>query len=290
MAAVADVYDDIEPRIRSELQTTGEMGPEDLPVSENQTEFMELFARRNPDATFEEDGPRLTVSETESFDLEVVVRFEEGGEKRPATIRVDGPTVNETRDIETHLAEEVPFQDVPPGTYDVEVKSSVSGLGASTTSVTVDGDTTADLEIPEVALRERVCADVDVAIDDFVEDLGPQLSERFESDGYVTSNMDLGMAAEYLPCLLVTWAEETGKEAIELDDGIAVFTADEIGPELENVIEFNLERGEPISLDEIQTEFLSNRVPKEVITGVFETLSVDENIVIKDDKLQYEDT
>ena len=84
----------------------------------------------------------------------------------------------------------------------------------------------------------------------------------------------------YVPCLLVLWAERSDHTAIENTDGtIIVYDSDRLRQELTNVLTYNLDKGETISLDGLRERFLSAPVPDSEIKSLINTNNEDGMIV-----------
>lgn len=273
-AAVVDAYDDVAETIEERLRSNGEVTGDDLPVR-HASEFLGLYYRRNPNVEFDERRPALRLGDVERHDLEVDVTYERGGPVRTATIELVANGSTRSRTVETRVADSVVFDDVPAGTHTVEATPGDDDFRPVTREVEVSGGTSVSVEFLERGLRERVCEDIDDDMSEYLPEVAPRLTERFEEVSYVSTSMDLPVRDSHAPCLLAIWAEENGYDAV-LDDGdVVVYERDQLRRELENVVDYNLDPGESLSFDEARRNFLSVAVSDSVIRDVVSELEHD---------------
>lgn len=285
-AAVVDAYDDIADSIEAELEASGEVRADDLPVR-NASEFLGLYYRRNDAVEFDPAVPVLRRGDVETHDLTVDVAYERGGEKRTATLSLSGAGYEETATVETRVAGTASFADVPAGEHTLEAEPGDDAFGTIERSVRVDGDATVEVEFTEQSLRERVCSDTDADMSEHLSELRPRLEELFEDEGHVSTAMDLPVRSSHAPCLLAVWAENDGYDATETDDGeVVVFERERLERELTNVVRYNLEPGERLTFDELERNFLTAPVPRSVIRAVIADVGEEHSVTTSGDAIE----
>lgn len=284
-ADVAQGYDEMSERIESVLRSSGRVTPADLPVKRHEDQFMGLYAREHDGVTYDPDEPVLTADSTETYTVEVRAKFESGGSERDVTVGLDGDGRADSETVTTPLTAKAVFEDVPYGEYTVRAEPAPEDSATAEETVQVDEDTEVRLEMADVSLRERVCADVGPELDQFVADLGPKLSDRFEADGYLDTGMSYSIDDEYVPCLLVTWASREGHDVVETDDGILVYDDDLLTGELENVVRYNLDAGEEMSFERLRVDFLSVPAPDAAIRELVAESAADESVSLTENAL-----
>ncbi|ELY65898.1 hypothetical protein [Natrinema versiforme] len=285
-AAVVGAYDDVAETIEAELEASGEVTDDDLPVR-NADEFLGLYYRRNEGVELDPDVPVLRPGDVETHDLSVDVAYERGGTKRTATLSLSGSGYDETATVETRVAGSTTFADVPAGSYALEAEPGDDAFAPIEREVRVDGGTTIEIEFSEQSLRERVCADTDTDMGEHLSELRPRLEELFEDEGHVSTAMELPVRSAHAPCLLAVWAETDGYDATETGDGeIVVFERDQLERELTNVVRYNLEPGERLSFDDLERNFLTAPVPRSVIRDVIADLSEEHSVTTSGDAIE----
>jgi len=265
-ASVARSYGDIEGVIDEELRATAEVTADDLPVKEAGA-FMELYARSNPEATYEPDGPALVAAgDGESYDVTVFAQFDEGGPKRGVDVEIEGTAYDESEHVRTHLAEEVTFADVPRGEYTVRADPDPDDYRTPEETVRVEDDARVELTMAEVGLREQVCAGVEDDIREYLPELRDDLRDRYDDDGYLSASMDYPVTDDYVPCLLALWAEEADLSVTRTDaDGVVAYDRAQLTQEVEMVVQHNLDDGERMPYDDLRDRFLSAPLPDDVV-------------------------
>ncbi|SER37555.1 hypothetical protein [Natrinema salaciae] len=285
-AAVVDAYDDVAETIAAELEASGEVTDDDLPVR-NAEEFLGLYYRRNESVELDPNVPVLRVGDVETNDLTVEIAYERGGAERTATLTLSGAGYDETATIATRVAGTTTFTDVPTGSYELSGTPGDDAFAPIERSVRVDGETTVSVEFAEQSLRERVCSDTSADMDDHLSELRPRLEELYDADGYVSTAMELPVRASHAPCLLAVWAESDGYDATETSDGeIVVFERDRLERELTNVVRYNLESGDRLPFDELERNFLTAPVPRSVIRDAVADLSGEHSVTTTDDAIE----
>lgn len=287
-ADVVSGYDHVREVIESELRKTGEITGDDLPVREHHDQFLGLYFRENPDkVSFDIDYPRLTVAgDGESYDVNVSAQFERGGPEREVNITLTGDNYSDAKTVATPIKATATFESVPFGEYAVEANPVGKDFKPATAEVQVSDDTGVFLELIEYTLRDRICDGIEEQSEEYLNELDETLAARFDDEDYLDSSMSYRIDSEYIPCLLVLWADRSGQAVVECDDGIMlVFDETMVQGEIENVVTYNLDEGESIALVELRDRFLSVPTPDHVIADLVEgeipQAAVKENTLIK---------
>ena len=280
--AVISGYNQVEPVIESALQSDGQITGEELPVRNHETQFLGLYYRSHPDhVTLNMDVPSLRrVGGTETYTVTVTVQFERGGSDRQIRIVLDGTDYTDEMTVETPLVGTATFSDVPFGEYTVTAVAAVDDFGSAETEISVSDNTEISLSVPSITLQDRVCDGIIEEASAYLDDLASRFSTQFDEKTYLSSTMSYQIDESYVPCLLVLWAERADHTAIENTDGtIIVYDSDRLRQELTNVLTYNLDKGETISLDGLRERFLSAPVPDSEIKSLINTNNEDGMIV-----------
>lgn len=290
-AEVVSGYDRIEDRIEKAIRSSGQVTAADLPVSELEEQFLGLYYRQNMDSVeFDPAEPSLTASGGgETHTVTVTVSFPMGGQQREVTVVLTGDGYDSRETSSTPLATTVTFEDVPYGEYAIRAETSADGYSAVTDDITVDGELELEYELREISLQERLCVDVDVDVADVLAQLGSKFETRFEEDGYLSTSMDFPVDSEYVPCLLVTWANRNGYDVAD-GETVLIFERDQLQKEVENVIRYNLDSGERKTFDQLRSNFLSAPVPDSTVVSLVEESSEAGAVDIDGEQLTKTDT
>lgn len=270
-ADVVSGYDHVREVIDTELQATGYVDADDLPVRQHEEQFLGLYYRENPGTvSFDIDEPALSIDgEAETYTVDVTAIFERGGPDRDISVTLESDRHTATDTVTTPLAGTTTFTDVPFGEYTVEAIPSDDDFGPAETTVEVDSDSELSLDLPEVTLQDRVCDGVLEESEQYLDELEETFDERFDETGYLSTAMSYRVDESYIPCLLVLWADRAGHGTTQLDDGtVLVYDAETLVSELENVVAYNLEDGESIAFDELRERFLSAPVPDAALAEI----------------------
>ncbi|SDY79172.1 hypothetical protein [Halopenitus persicus] len=269
-AAVAEAYGTVEDDITETLRATGRVEGDDLHVKQTAA-FLELYADLHEDVSYEPSTPALVAEDFgEAYDVTVQAGFDEGGPKRRIDVSLVGGSLEESRTIETHLLDVVTFEEVPYGEYDLTVTTDEEGYGSVEREVVVDEDVELEATVPEIALREEVCA----GIEDDAREALPDARDLFESEygetEYLSTSMDFPMSDRFLPCLLALWAEEEGLTATRADGEVLVYDGEQFGNRLANIVRHNLAEGESIPYTQIRNRYLAVPAPDELIVDTLQ--------------------
>jgi len=264
-AAVVDAYDDVSETIETTLAERGEVVGDDLPMR-HADQFLGLYYRRNEGLEFDPSVPALRRGDVETHDLTVEVAYEHGSERpRTARIELDGGGYSEAVTVETRVAGTAAFENVPAGTHELSADPGDDEFGTIERDVRVDGDASVSVEFHERALREQLCADVDVDMTEVLPDMRSRLESAFADEGYVSTAMDLPVQDTHAACLLAVWSDEEGYGVCQSDGEVVVYDDAQIERELHNVLRYNVEPGDRVSFAELRRNFLSAPVPDSVL-------------------------
>jgi hypothetical protein len=270
-ADVVSGYDQIRDQIERELKSTGRVDATDLPVRQHQEQFLGLYYREHPESvSFDIDEPCLTVSGgTDDYEVTATVQFSKGGPDRDVTVTVGNDSFEATETVTTPLVGTATFESIPFGEYTVRARPAAEEFGTAEQTVQVEADTELSLELPEVTLRDQLCDGLEDEARGYLDQLEDTFAERFDDEGYLTSEMSYRVDQQYVPCLLVLWGERTGNHVAEQPDGtVLVYDLETLGKELENVVAYNIADGESMAFGTLREKFLSAPVPDEVITDI----------------------
>ena len=286
-ADVVSGYDQVRPVIEDTLQERGQVTAADLPVRKHETQFLGLYYRENPESvSFDINEPSLSVEgNTQVYEVTVTVSFDQGGPDREVTVSLEGDRETHTETVRTPLVGTATFS-VPYGEYEVEAVPDPEDFGHATTTVKVTEDTEVSLDLKEITLIEQVCDEHLEDAETYLAELSDVFKDRFDEEGYLGTEMSYRIESEYVPCLLALWAGQTGHEAVQFADGrVIVYDEDTIRTEVANVLEYNLESGESLSVAELPDRFLSAPVPDNVLTKLvkeeFPDATVDDDQLLK---------
>lgn len=276
-ASVVSAYDDFSKQIETELQQTGEVTADDLPVRHAE-QFLGLYNRQNPSVEYNPTTETLRRGDVDQYEVTVTVQYERGGDPRMATVTLDGANYSEQRQVETRVSGEVAFTDAPHGTYTLVAEPGADEFAPVSREIVVDKDTNATVEFAEQSVRERLCAEFDQDMEEHIPAIDSQVSSTFEEQGYVSTDMELPVRAEYEPCLMATWGEQNGYDVTERGQEIIVYDRGEVRRELENVVRYNISAGEELGFDEVRTKFLTVPIPDETIRDIVNELQIEADV------------
>ncbi|WP_440989658.1 hypothetical protein [Haloarchaeobius baliensis] len=265
-ATVVEAYDDVAETIEERLRQHGTVTEDDLPVR-HAGQFFGLYFRRNPDVEFDPDAPALHRGEVETYTVEVAVSYDEGSEaKRRATVTLDGGEYDGREVVETHLAGTATFVEVPFGEYELVVAPSADDYGRVERTVQVEDDTDLSVDLEPVTLVEQLVDGREDEIGEHVTEFAPRLRDRFDEEGYLSTEMAFPITDDFVPGLLASWADREGYAVTRTDDGtVIVYDDSQLSQEIMNVIQYNLDEGDRLSYERIRSNYLSVPVPDPVI-------------------------
>lgn len=265
-ATVVEAYDDVSETIEERLRQNGTVTADDLPVR-HADQFFGLYFRRNPDVEFDPDAPALHRGDVETYTVEVTVSYDEGSEaKRRATVTLDGGEYDGREVVETHLVGSARFADVPFGEYELVVAPGEDDYGRVERTVQVEADTEVSVDLEPVTLVEQLVDGREDEIAEHVTEFAPRLRERFDEEGYLSTEMAFPITDDFVPGLLASWADREGYTVSRTDDGtVIVYDDSQLSQEIMNVIQYNLDEGDRLSYERIRSNYLSVPVPDPVI-------------------------
>lgn len=272
-ASVADSYGMVEDRIADGVRTDGRVTADDLPVRDAEP-FLELYADGNGAVEFDPSVPAVVAEGGgESYTVTVTAQLATStGAEHDLTVALSGDGVDERETASTYVATEATFEEIPYGEYTVSATTPTEEFADEETTLRVADDESVELDLAEVGLRERVCGDDADDVESQLPTVAPKLEEEFAADEYLTPDSDIPVAAEYVPCLLVLWAEEAGHEAT-LDDGrVLVYDHDQFRSRLDTITTHNLSEGDTMTYDEMRRKFLSVPASDDLIRSTLRDL------------------
>lgn len=285
-ASVVSGFDRIESEITETLRAQGVVTGADIPVSEQQEQFLGLYYRKHMDEVeFDPNEPKLTAIEGgEFYNVTVTAAFPEGGVERELIITLTGADTREEI-CYTPLVAETTFEDVPYGEYTVTVEAGEDPYSAVERTILVDDQTTVEVDLERISLREQLCQDIDIDVDEILGTLSARFMTRFDDEGYLSTDMSFPIDDEYIPCLVTVWAERHGHDATRFDSDVIVYDSEKIRKEIENVVRYNLEEGDSKSFDELRNNFLSAPVSNETIESLINESSEQNVLTVGDERL-----
>lgn len=265
-ATVVEAYDDVSGTIETELRRNGTVTAGDLPVR-HADQFFGLYFRRNPDVEFDAEVPALHRGDVETYEVTVTVSYDEGSEdKRRATVSLSGGDYDDEAVVETHLVGAPTFVEVPYGEYDLAVHPDEDDYAPVERTVQVDADADVEVDLEPVTLTEQLVGDREGEIEEHVPELAPRLRDRFDQEGYLSTEMSFPITDEFVPGLLAKWAADDGHAVTRTDDGtVIVYDDGQLSQEIMNVIQYNIDDGERLTYETVRSNYLSVPVPDPVI-------------------------
>lgn len=264
-ATVVRKYEGVADRIDDELGTTGEMDADDLPVREHESEFMRLYAERNPGVVFDADAGSLRRSESsETYDLSVTVTLDADVGERHVTVAVENEAYEQSMELRTADTAKVIFDAVPFGEYVVRASPRGDDFGTGVERVSLDTDRVVSFLLSPRPAAERLCDGID-SPERILDDFDERLSGRFERESMLDTGMDVPIDEQYVGCLLVRWADRHGLTSSIDGDHVVVYDAEQLAHELRRVAEHNLDPGDHLPFGELRDRFLTAAVPDRVI-------------------------
>lgn len=273
-ASVADSYAIVEERIIDELRSTGQVTGTDLPVREPE-QFMSLYADTHPEVEYDSVTPELLAPDSgESYELTVNARLASANdEEHELVTALSGKGVERQKTTSTDVGTETTFKDVSYGEYTVAARTPSEAFTDQEQTVNLANDESLDLVLSKVSLRDRVCDGDEDEVRNQLSTVSDRLTEEFEREEYLTPESSIRIADEYIPCLLVLWAEETGHEA-RMDDGqLLVYDDEQFRSRLETITTHNLTDGDTMTYNAMRRKFLSVPASDELIAGTLRELN-----------------
>jgi hypothetical protein len=270
-ATVVEAYPDVAETIDGELRANGTVTADDLPVRHAE-QFFGLYFRRNPDVEFDPDAPSLSRGSVESYTVDVSVSYDEGSEyKRTTVVELSNDGGFEARDVvETHLVASTTFDDVPFGEHTLTVTPREDDYRPVERSLQVDGDVETTVDVEQQSLYDQLVGDREATIRSQVSEFGPRLTDRFDEQGYLSTDMEFPITDEYVPGLLAAWADTEGYAIARANDVVYVYDGEQLSQEIMNVIKYNIDADETLPYERLRSNFLSTPVPDEVIAELAE--------------------
>ncbi len=268
-AAVASSYGTVAERIETQLRSTGRVTGEELPVSEPRR-FMEPYAAQHPDTQYDDSVPVVSMTDgSETYVLTVTARLaDHDGTERGFQVGVSGDEYAETV-TENEYAITETFS-VSYGEYDVDVSVDDDAITDVSRSLRVTSDRQVEIVLDKQPVVDRVCGTDRSAVEAELPAMEDTLRSRFEdsAEGYLTSESELPIADEFVPCLLAVWAESAGYNARMNDGRVLVYDhpafAERVTFAVENQV---VDGGASLSLADIRDRYLTIPASDELLVS-----------------------
>lgn len=268
-AAVASSYGTVAERIETQLRSTGRVTGEELPVSEPRR-FMEPYAAQHPDTQYDDSVPVVSMTDgSETYVLTVTARLaDHDGTERGFQVGVSGDEYAETV-TENEYAITETFS-VSYGEYDVDVSVDDDAITDVSRSLRVTSDRQVAIVLDKQPVVDRVCGTDRSAVEAELPAMEDTLRSRFEdsAEGYLTSESELPIADEFVPCLLAVWAESAGYNARMNDGRVLVYDhpafAERVTFAVENQV---VDGGASLSLADIRDRYLTIPASDELLVS-----------------------
>lgn len=265
-ASVVTGYSRVEPQITEALRADGVATGSDIPVSELEDQFLGLYYRRHMDEVeFDPDETRLLAAHgNENYTIQVSATFPTGGEEREVTITLSGPTTQKSV-CRTPLVAETTFENVSYGEYTVRAEPTGGSYATTEQTIMVDNDQTISFELKEISIREQLCDDTDIDVDEILDTISSRFKTKFDETGYLSTEMTFPVDDEYIPCLLAVWSQRQGYDVARYNSNIVIYDENLLQKEIENVIQYNIEPGDSKTYDALRNGFLSAPIPDNIV-------------------------
>lgn len=274
---VLKAYLRVENMINRNLKERGEVGADELKVKRAEL-FMKLYSEKHPEVIYDEAKQRLRAegfepsNPEERFVVRVKIHDVKSGAPLNAKVLV-GKRGHEAPGGELNL-------ELPQGRHTLRVLAE--GYASKDMRVNAERDTDVEVELEEVGLREQLCGEMEERIKGQMPRLITQIESFFKDRGYVSSRDKISIKkAEYVPCFLFLWAEESENvKFIKTDGECMVYELSRAKDKLVDVLnELQIEMGDSYRFDEI-TSFMDLPLPAEELRSLLQE--------VKDDtRLQY---
>ena len=279
-------YNDVVGVIDRELTADGDVTTSEVPYDPAEP-VMRLYASRNADVTFLESRPALTRGADvagQEFDLAVDVRLDPP-ESREVTVTTSIREETHSRSRTVDGAGRIEFGGILGGRATVTASADDDRFGTRETEVTLDRDRTVELRLAEETAIDRLCGGVKTNAELLLAEVEDDVAARYESEQYLTDGMDLGVQAEYAPCVLALWADDAGLSVRVEDDAVLVYDRQRMQNQLVDLIEQRVGDGGELAYEEIRERFLKPPASDELIRDVLDQADLDAAVELADEKV-----
>lgn len=271
-AKVILAYGKIERKIQKQLDKNGFVSLKDIRIK-NGEQFLTLFAMKHPDITYDSFNHTLEfIGGRPIYSLKInVLDANNKSAVNGLNLRLKKGS-NVISQLESNSAGEVIFEDVMNGDYSIVIDKT-SDYGELTKKITVIEDTTTEFLITKPSMGEKICKDKEENMQNTVKRFTNDLQREMNENKFITSNFNLKIKSDFIPCLLYVWSKEnTAIKFIELPDGkYMVYDIKVAKKELENIIG-GLEAGDREDIDDLREGFFSAPLPYDEIFDLIEKL------------------
>ena len=277
-------YDDVVDAIERSLATEGEVTVADVPYDPAEP-IMRLYAHRNTDVTFLENRPALTQGADiagQKFDLDVDVRLDPP-ESREVTVAVAIRDETHRRTQTLHGAGRISFDGILGGEATVTASADDDRFGSRETELLLDRDRTVELLLAEETAIDQLCAGVQTNAELLLSEIEDDIAARYETEQYLTDEMDLGVQDEYTPCVLALWADDAGLSVRVEDDSVLVYDRQRMQNQLVDLTEQRVGNGEELAYEEIRERFLKPPASDDLIRDILAQAELDIEVELGDE-------
>ena len=277
-------YDDVVDAIERSLATEGEVTVADVPYDPAEP-IMRLYAHRNTDVTFLENRPALTQGADiagQKFDLDVDVRLDPP-ESREVTVAVAIRDETHRRTQTLDGAGRISFDGILGGEATVTASADDDRFGSRETELLLDRDRTVELLLAEETAIDQLCAGVQTNAELLLAEIEDDIAARYETEQYLTDEMDLGVQDEYTPCVLALWADDAGLSVRVEDDSVLVYDRQRMQNQLVDLTEQRVGNGEELAYEEIRERFLKPPASDDLIRDILAQAELDIEVELGDE-------
>ena len=277
-------YDDVVDAIERSLATEGEVTVADVPYDPAEP-IMRLYAHRNTDVTFLENRPALTQGADiagQEFELDVDVRLDPP-ESREVTVAVAIRDETHRRTQTLDGAGRISFDGILGGEATVTASADDDRFGSRETELVLDRDRTVELLLAEETAIDRLCAGVQTNAELLLSEIEDDIAARYETEQYLTDEMDLGVQDEYTPCVLALWADDAGLSVRVEDDSVLVYDRQRMQNQLVDLTEQRVGNGEELAYEEIRERFLKPPASDDLIRDILAQAELDIEVELGDE-------
>lgn len=212
---VLKAYPRVEGMINRKLEEQGEVSGDELKVKRVEL-FMRLYSDKHPEVIYDESKQRLRAVEG----------FKPSKPEERFTVRLKICDGKGERLVDARVIAGKKEYNAPGGELSLELPQGLHSLrvlaeGYASKDIRVDvkGDVELEVKLEEVGLREQLCGEMEERIKGQMPRLVTKVESIFKERGYVLSKDISIKKAEYVPCFLYLWAEESEKAKFVKDDG-----------------------------------------------------------------------
>ena len=277
-------YDDVVDTVERTLAADGEVTVADVPYDPAEP-IMRLYAHRNTDVTFMQSRPALTQGSDiagQEFDLAVDVRLDPP-ESRDVTVAVAIRDGTHRRTEPLDGAGRVSFDGILGGEATVTASVDDDRFGSREAELLLDRDRTVELRLAEETAIDRLCAGVETTAELLLSEVDDDVTARYETEQYLTDAMDLGVQAEYAPCVLALWADGAGLSVRVEDDTVLVYDRQRMQNQLVDLTEQRVGNGEELAYEEIRERFLKPPASDDLIRDILAQAELDVEVELRDE-------